>query len=345
MDAATAAQSMAARRALGAKACGDEAGSGEEAEEAEESEEDVEEAEEEVEEVESTPPVPPTFSSVRRQAAHFLCAWEAQPVRSRPHGLPCTLDHLPRQSEAIREILNEGLQRGPRSKQRHAPRLLPSGAEQAALETALQTRQVALDTALRSRAVWIPAAVRDARHGGTITVEVHWQPWVAPEAAVEGAVEGAVANGSVDGEDGDDGEAGGTLLCVHCYAPLHMASAITSVNTPDAHARYVYARPTAHTLPTDRPRHADTCHSTEHRSFMGLVCGGACWEAHVIARSPGHARSLLRRTHVKTSGSVYCQVCMRLLPPPVSPPSVNATPSPPLPRPPSASDRPLIVTR
>ena len=252
-------------------------------------------------------------------------------MRSRPHGLPCTLDHLPRQSEAIREILNEGLQRGPRSKQRHAPRLLPSGAEQAALETALQTRQVALETALRSRAVWIPAAVRDARHGGTITVEVHWQPWVAPEAAVEGA---AVANGSVDGEDGDDGEAGGTLLCVHCYAPLHMASAITSVNPPDAHARYVYARPTAHTLPTDRPRHADTCNSTEHRSFMGLVCGGACWEAHVIARSPVHARSLLRRTHVKTSGSVYCQVCMRLLPPPVSPPSVNVTPSPPHPSPP-----------
>ena len=290
IGAATAAQSAVAKAAA---ACGDEASSGEEAAEAAEGAEAAE--------VESVPPVPPTLTCVRRQAASFLCAWEAQPVRSRPIGLPCTLDYLPRQSEAIREILNEGLQRGPRSRQRHAPRLLPSGAEQAALETALHTRQVALETALRSRAVWIPAAVREARRGGTITVEVHWQPWVAPEGAVEGA---AVAKGSVVGEDRDGGLAGGTLLCVHCYAPLHMARAGTS----DAHARCVYARPTAHTLPTDRPRHADTCHSTEHRSYMGLVCGGACWEAHLIARSPMHARSLLRRTHLTTSGSVYCQV-------------------------------------
>eukprot|EP00966_Prymnesium_polylepis_P294076 6791861-Prymnesium_polylepis.1 len=55
--------------------------------------------------------------------------------------LPCRLEGLPRQCEALREVVNEGRARG--STVRHAPRLAPSEGETASLP---------------SDAVWIPAA-------------------------------------------------------------------------------------------------------------------------------------------------------------------------------------------
>ena len=123
--------------------------------------------------------------------------------------------------------------------------------------------------ALPDGAVWIPAAVRESRVG-TFAVKVHWQPLV-PSA--------------------------GTLLCANsrCYRALH--------------GRTVSRGRTAHELTEPLPAFADVSWHTEHADTLGLVCSGACLKAHQMARDPATARRNVRQSHIKATGSVFCQHC------------------------------------
>ena len=203
------------------------------------------------------------------QAAAFLRAWQAQPVRVRLrlHGLPSTVAAFPQLCASVQEQLRE--LREASTKRRSAPLLLPTAQESSSLPRG---------------AVWIRAVVEQGIiRGNAAQLAHHWQPFVPPAPLAQ---------------------SGGVLLCCECFSSLESSAATGRENATRTGDGCDQEAASA-----ELPEGAELGWSVRHREKGLLFCGGRCMREWRVRREPVAVRRELRKQHVMAHGSVHCQTC------------------------------------